>query len=735
MKFLFTILFFFSYLVGFSQIYPAGKLNVIENGNTLKNPWGGGFDLPQFSASDIDGDGKKDLVVFDKKGNKWLIYLKKSNGDYIYAPQYEKLFPEIINLGLIRDYNCDGYGDIFAHVNQGIQVFKNTHQGGNPSFELVKSIIKYEASFGSNNIYKYNNDIPAIEDFDGDGDMDILSFDLLGTTIPFYRNLSVENGFGCDSLVYEENTVCWGHFKESNTDNSIQLNFSCKGNSGTEISSANGGNDALHTGSTLAVLDEDEDGDQDLLLGDVAFNNLIFLRNGGTNTTANMTSVEDNFPAYNTSIDVPIFPASFYIDVDGDDLKDLLVSPNALASSVNKDCVWYYKNTGNANNRFQLEQKNFLVETQIDKGSYSNVTFFDHNADGLQDMIVGNGFVYDAFGNSEGALFYYENTGTATHPEFTLKNDNYAFAGNFGLEYLKPCFGDLDGDGDDDMLLGEANGSLILFTNNAGAGNEASLGFTSINYFDIDVGNHSSPQLVDINNDGLLDLIVGRNAPKGNVAYYRNIGTSAGAVFHKDTVNAVFGGIHVENPGFLFGYSAPFVTEPNTAGERFIYVGSDLGFIHKYKINNDSLESGVFEEVETAILDVRAGKRTTISVIDINNDGEQDYFVGNSRGGIHFYSDIVTDSTLLLSIDETLKNNLSFSLFPNPTKNNFTLNFENSNKEKAQIEIFNILGESIFVKDFKGNSINIHTNKFSNGVYFVRLKINDKSKTQKLVIR
>lgn len=732
MKNILTIL-LLSFLVnGFAQIFPGGNINVNVNGVELNNPWAGGLDLPQFSASDINFDGKKDLIIFDKKGNKWLVYLNEGNAQFKFSPQYESLFPEVINLGLMRDFNCDGYVDIFAHTNQGIQVFRNTHQGGNPSFILEKSILKYDSPWGQNNIYKFNNDIPAIDDFDGDGDIDILSFDLLGTTIPYYKNLSVENGFSCDSFIYEENTVCWGHFKESNSDNSIQLNFMCKGNASLSNQSSLGTN--LHTGSTLAVFDEDEDGDMDLLLGDVAYDNLIFLENGGSSLVADMISVASDFPSYNIPIKVPIFPASFYLDVDDDGLKDLLVSPNASSSSVNKDCVWFYKNNGNTNSKFELEKKNFLVESQIDYGSYSNVTFFDHNADGLLDMIVGNGFIYDEFGGTDASLYYYENTGTLTDPAFTFVNDNYEGIGSFNREYVNPTFGDIDGDGDDDMIIGEADGALHLFSNIGGAGNPSNFSFTSINYFNIDVGNHSSPQLIDINEDGLLDLIIGRNAPVGNVAYYRNFGTATNAQFHPDTVNETFGNIHVEDPGFLFGYSSPFMTETDSDGNRFIYVGSDLGFIHKYKVDLDSLEIGSFEEIDDAILDVRAGKRTTISVVDINNDGEQDYFVGNSRGGIHFYSDIQLDTTLVLGFEKTKVEKIAFNLFPNPANDFIQIELNNSDKESVTVTFVDVLGNVLLQDSFNTNFSRININDISKGMYFVSLRINNKTNVQKIVV-
>lgn len=733
MKKLLIFIALFYYLNTSGQTFPGGNIKVINNGVALKNPWAGGLDLPQFSASDVNNDGEKDLIVFDRKDNKWLIFLNEGNSEFKYAPQYEKLFPQVINMGLIRDYNCDGFGDIFAHVNQGIQLFKNTHENGNPSFVQAKSILKYNVGTGTNNIYKYNNDIAAIDDFDGDGDIDILSFDLLGTTIPYYRNLSVENGFGCDSLIFEENTICWGNFREGGLDNSIELNFACKGSSGEDIVIPQ--NPSRHFGSTLTVLDHDEDNDKDLLLGDVAYNNLVYLKNGGTNFTANMISAELDFPSYDTSVNVPIFPAAFYLDVTGDGKEDLLVSPNSETSSVNKECVWLFENTGNAAKRFEFKQKDFLVNTQIDYGSYSFPTFFDHNADGLLDLIIGNGYIYDEFGATNSSLYYYENTGTLSNPEFTFVTDNYESIGNFGREFIRPTFGDIDADGDDDMIIGESNGGIHFFENTAGAGNTANFVLNTANYFGLDVGTFSHPQLVDLDLDGLLDLVIGRNAPVGNVAYFRNYGTPTVPAFHPDSVNQKLGDIHVENPGFLFGYSAPFITEADALGKRYIFVGSDLGNVHKYEINQDSLKSGLFEELETSILEISVGIRSTVSIVDINNDGISDYFFGNARGGVNFYSDVLLDTTLALSINKSIQNELVFNMFPNPAENIVTLSFDNLDRENINIEILDVLGKSYYQYVFNGSQISINTSKFSNGVYFVSLKSGDKKAVKKLIIR
>src|SRR4051812_8780602 len=47
---------------------PALSIPVTVNGNTLVNAWAGGLNSPQFSEIDLNGDGIKDLFVFEAEG-------------------------------------------------------------------------------------------------------------------------------------------------------------------------------------------------------------------------------------------------------------------------------------------------------------------------------------------------------------------------------------------------------------------------------------------------------------------------------------------------------------------------------------------------------------------------------------------------------------------------------------------------------------------------------------------
>ena len=73
-------------------------------------------------------------------------------------------------------------------------------------------------------------------------------------------------------------------------------------------------------------------------------------------------------------------------------------------------------------------------------------------------------------------------------------------------------FGDVDGDGDSDMIVGHSEGSLIYFQNLAGVGNPCIFVLSQVNYQSIDVGDNAVPQLIDVNRDGKLDLLIGEKS-------------------------------------------------------------------------------------------------------------------------------------------------------------------------------------------------------------------------------
>ena len=109
---------------------------------------------------------------------------------------------------------------------------------------------------------------------------------------------------------------------------------------------------------------------------------------------------------------------------------------------------------------------NFLQGEMIDKGSGSIPIFWDFDQDGLEDLFISNFYRYKPVAQKEGAIAYYKNTGTSTSPHFTFINDDFLNLSqvNYNLRFT-PTFGDLDDDGDKDLLLGLENGTMTYYEN------------------------------------------------------------------------------------------------------------------------------------------------------------------------------------------------------------------------------------------------------------------------------
>lgn len=709
--------------VSFGQDFERLDIPFLVNGKDLAFPLAGGLNVPQLSAVDLNNDGKEDLYVFDREGNRHLTFINTGTpgiSSYEFAPEYAANFPATENWVLLRDYNNDGAADLFAYPDQpvgGIMVYSGYFENNQLKFQRFQfgtpfNIIFFPLQSGSAQIYVSNIDYPAIDDLDCDGDLDIATFNIGGGYIEMYANRSVEMGYGRDSLIFRQVENCWGGIYE----NSISPKVEVGDFPGDCVGNFTGGDEPLqfrHTGSTLLTFDGDGDGDKELVLGDITFNTLNYLTNNGSCQEAWFNQQDTTFPSYNLPADIPVFPAAFYLDGNNDGKKDLFVAPSSRQSSENYDALWYYSNVNTAQQpQFSFEKRNFLIEDMLDLGSGAYPVFVDYNADGLKDLVVGNYSYYVPLGGKDARLFLFENKGTDTSPSFELVDDDWLGLGQFSSSAtfaFAPAFGDLDGDGDADLLVGEQNGALFYAENTAGAGNPFVFAPVQYNYGGIDVGQSSALQIVDLDDDGINDLVIGEK--NCNLNFVRGVGDGT-----YDPVFPGLGGVNSCAPGFLDGYSHPRFLKIGNSWKLFL--GTASGAIKTYE-NIEGNLFGSFTLSEARYGNIREGNNVHLDFDDIDSDGWLDVVVGNFSGGISIFKTDI--AAVLVDAKAPALPAGQLSVFPNPGSGTISVHLESRGSGIKQFSLFD--GAGRLLAESRQNDLywRLNAADFSAGVYFIKV--------------
>lgn len=269
-------------------------------------------------------------------------------------------------------------------------------------------------------------------------------------------------------------------------------------------------------------------------------------------------------------------------------------------------------------------------------------------------------------GSDSGRVYVYINNGTNKAPEFDNATE---ISGAEIMRMSKPSVVDWNNDGKKDILVGSRSGEVSVFIN-MGTNQSPLFGAeVKLNSGDLDVGSYSSPAIVDWNGDGKKDLVVGNQS--GKVYVFLNIGQDNSPLY---TSNGLKTNIEVD------GYATPFITDWNNDGKFDVICGSSDGRVYIF-INEGDSKSPQFGKPQTLrmINDVefKLPSRTSVTALDWDDDGKTDLLVSNikvegNNKGKHSMGGLKNNAPLriFLLLNKGTKKNPEF-IKPKRIKGNF----------------------------------------------------------------
>jgi hypothetical protein len=278
-----------------------------------------------------------------------------------------------------------------------------------------------------------------------------------------------------------------------------------------------------HGANAITFTDLDRDGDLDLFWGDFFSPSLYVIENTGTCAEPQLERIADVFPPTEPLMTSGYNVATFGdLDADGD--QDLLVGVlgGAFSSTQNAaDNLYFFENEGAEG--FALRTQRYV--SSIDVGEESIPAAADLDADGTLDLVLGNKI--DPADPRSAALYRFTNEGSSTAPVLRLTDVAYLDLDPEIRYSYAPAFADVDADGDLDLFVGLWTGAVAFFRNE---GTSEAPVFTRVDeaYVQID-GSQAAPAFADIDADGDLDLFVGEAF--GTLNFFRNEGRAAAPAF------------------------------------------------------------------------------------------------------------------------------------------------------------------------------------------------------------
>ncbi len=557
-------------------------------GRRLSLAFLGGFNVPRPQLLDVDGDGDLDLIIQEYGGR--LLYLAREGTEqdlprFVYRTNHYAGL-DVGEWARFTDLDGDGDLDLLAEWPFSyIRAFRNQGlKGGMPVYVSAPDSLR---DTDGTAIFADRQNIAQAVDLDCNGLLDLFIGRITGTIV---RYEAVERGAPLPRFRF--------------------LTDRFEG-----ISIVNTQFGSLHGANTMAFADYDGDGDLDLFWGDFFEQGLLLIENTGTCEHPSFRGQPTRFPPADPLL-TSGYNAPAFGDLDGDGKLDLVVGVlggafNPIATTI-ENLHYLSRDSSGA----WVHRTGQLLPV-MDVGSESIPTLVDLDGDGDLDLLVANKI--EPGSDHTARIYRYENVGTPTQPSFVLRGA-LPMTGEY---HFAPAFGDLDGDGRPDLLLGSFRARVAWYRNEGGTPVPA---FRLVDSAAITItrGSNTTPTLGDLDGDGDLDLLIGEGS--GTLNYYRNDGTRTAPEF--TLVSDQFQGIDVGRR------SAPVLADLDGDGDLDLLVGTDGDGLVRFW-NEGDRTTPRFVRDRAFHLEVQPMSAPTVG--DLDGDGRLDLIVGSIGGGALYF--------------------------------------------------------------------------------------------------
>ncbi len=558
-----------------------------EAGNPLAHPFLGGFNVPRPQLIDIDADGDLDLFVQERGGE--IIFFERVGTAS--EPRYRWRTDKFHDLDVgewfrFADIDADGDPDLLGERKFSyISYWRNEGSPENATFVLAADTLR---DISGKALFSDRQNIPNVSDLDCDGRLDLFIGRLVGT-ITRYEAQGVD----------DNDVPLFRHLTDRFEDIEIVANLE----------------GSLHGANTMAFADIDGDGDLDLFWGDFFEQGLLFIENSGSCATPRLNGDPVQFPVGDPVL-TSGYNAMAFGDVGQDGNLDLLIGVLGGAFNPNlttADNLYFLRQESPG--EFELTTRRYI--TTIDVGNESIPQLVDWDADGDLDLVLANKI--DPANLQSSRMYRFENIGSDRDPIFQMRG----YLPIEGSYHYAPAFADLDGDGNFDMMLGSWR-STVAWYRNTGTRLQPDFELVDPEIIKLTRGSNSTPALVDIDDDGDLDLFVGEAS--GALNFYRNTGTPQEPEY--TLVSDEFQDIDVGRRSF------PVFLDLDEDGDQDLVVGSEsngmLVFTNVGNRQEPRFEPG--EQFPFRVFDYAAP-----TFGDLDADGDLDVMVGGIGGGLLYF--------------------------------------------------------------------------------------------------